>query len=181
MSAKSVSASVLLIPPDSPLFKNVFASTLEPLLSATTMLTRSAPYRYLMNYQETINEIQTTFGSVPGFFDGVPQDVLVQMWPIMKMYMMGQSKISPKNRELISLAVAATLKCPYCETFHRGAAQMHGATNEERAELGAIVGQVTFWSSVLHTMNYDMATFMKEFQAIGEHFAKKQAAMPRTT
>ncbi|MCI0557003.1 MAG: carboxymuconolactone decarboxylase family protein [Nitrososphaera sp.] len=129
-----------------------------------------------MNYQETRSEIERTFGSVPGFFNGVPQDVLVQMWPVMKTYILGQSKIPPKYREMIGLAVAATLKCPYCETFHRGSAKMYGATDEELAELGAIVGQVTFWSSVLHTMNYDMNTFMKEFQAMGEHLASHQQA-----
>lgn len=126
------------------------------------------------SYKETRQEIEQTFGSFPGFFSGVPQDVLVQMWPVMKTYIFGQTKIPPKYREMISLAVAATLKCPYCETFHRESSKMHGATNEELAELGAIVGQVTFWSSVLHTMNYDMSTFMKEFNAMGEHFAKKQ-------
>jgi len=128
-----------------------------------------------MSYESTKSEMEKTFGSLPGFFNGVPPDVLVQMWPIMKKYMLGQSAIPGKYRELISLAVAATLKCPYCETFHREAAKMNGATDDELAELGALVGQVTFWSSVLHTQNYDMNTFMKEFQAIGEHFAKQQA------
>ena len=128
-----------------------------------------------MSYEQTKSEMEKTFGFLPGFFNGVPQDVLVQMWPFMKKYMLGESKIPGKYREMISLAVAATLKCPYCETFHRGAAKMMGATDEELAELGALVGQVTFWSSVLHTQNYDMNTFMKEFQAIGEHFAKHQA------
>jgi AhpD family alkylhydroperoxidase len=128
-----------------------------------------------MSYEQTKSEMENTFGFFPGFFNGVPQDVLVQMWPIMKTYLFGQSKITGKYREMISLAVAATLKCPYCETFHRAAAKMNGATDEELAELGALVGQVTFWSSVLHTQNYDMNTFMKEFQAIGEHFAKQQA------
>jgi AhpD family alkylhydroperoxidase len=133
-----------------------------------------------MSYEQTRNEIEKTFGLIPGFMNGVPQDVLVQMWPIMKTYIFGQTRIPGKYREMISLAVAATLKCPYCETFHRTASKMNGATDEELAELGAIVGQVTFWSSVLHTMNYDMNTFMKEFQAMGEHFAKqhKAAAAP---
>jgi AhpD family alkylhydroperoxidase len=128
----------------------------------------------MSNYEEIRRDIEKTFGSIPGFFGGVPQDVLVQMWPMMKTYIFGQTKIPPKYREMISLAVAATLKCPYCETFHRGSAKMNGATDEELAELGAIVGQVTFWSSVLHTMNYDMDAFMKEFQAIGEYFSKQQ-------
>jgi AhpD family alkylhydroperoxidase len=134
----------------------------------------------VMNYQETRNEIEQTFGSVPGFFNGVPQDVLVQMWPVMKTYIFSQTRIPAKYREMISLAVAATLKCPYCETFHRAASKMNGATDEELAELGAIVGQVTFWSSVLHTLNYDMNTFMKEFQAMGEHFAKQHEASAPT-
>jgi AhpD family alkylhydroperoxidase len=148
-----------------------FGTNLENCLNETSLL-------FTLNdrdttYEQTRKEIETTFGSVPGFLNGVPQDVLVQMWPMMKTYIFGQSKIPPKYREMISLAVAATLKCPYCETFHRASSKMNGATDEELAELGAIVGQVTFWSSVLHTMNYDMDTFLKEFNSIGEHFAKQ--------
>jgi AhpD family alkylhydroperoxidase len=134
-----------------------------------------------MSYEQTRNEIEKTFGLIPGFINGVPQDVLVQMWPIMKTYIFGQTRIPGKYREMISLAVAATLKCPYCETFHRAASKMNGATDEELAELGAIVGQVTFWSSVFHTLNYDMNTFMKEFQAMGEHFAKQHEAASAPT
>ena len=53
---------------------------------------------------------------------------------------------------------------------------MYGATEEELKEVGTLVGQTTFWSSVLHAQNYDINTFMKEFQAIGEHLAKQAAA-----
>jgi AhpD family alkylhydroperoxidase len=137
------------------------------------MTSRYAMTEMIGSYEQTRREIETTFGSIPGFLNAVPEDVLVQMWPMMKKYMLGQSKIPSKYREMISLAVAATLKCPYCETFHRASAKMNGATDEELAELGAVVGQVTFWSSILHTLNYDMNTFMKEFNAMGEHFAKQ--------
>ena len=74
---------------------------------------------------------------------------------------------------MICLAVLATLRCPYSEIFHRGAAQMNGATEEELAEAAAITGQTTFWSHVLHAQHYDINTFMKEFQAIGEHVPRK--------
>jgi AhpD family alkylhydroperoxidase len=126
-----------------------------------------------MSYQETVSDMEEAFGIFPGFFKGVPQDVLVQMWPIMKRYILGESKIPPKYREMIGLAVAATLKCPYCEIFHKGAAQMHGATDEELAEVAAIAGQTTFWSNVLHAQHYDINTFTKEFQAMGEQLSKK--------
>ena len=127
-----------------------------------------------MSYQETVREMEKAFGIFPGFFKGVPQDVLVQMWPIMKRYILGESKIPPKYREMIGLAVAATLKCPYCEIFHKGAAQMHGATDEELTEVAAIAGQTTFWSNVLHAQHYDINTFTKEFQAMGEQLSKKR-------
>jgi len=127
-----------------------------------------------MSYQETVREIEEAFGSFPGFFKGIPQDVLMQMWPVMKRYILGESKIPPKYREMIGLAVAATLKCPYCEIFHKGTAQMNGATDEELAEVAAIAGQTTFWSAVLHAQHYDINTFTKEFQAMGEHLSKKR-------
>jgi AhpD family alkylhydroperoxidase len=127
-----------------------------------------------MSYQETLSDIEKEFGIVPGFLKGVPEDVLMQMWPVMKRYILEESRIPPKYREMIGLAVAATLKCPYCEIFHRGAAQMNGATDEELAEVAAIAGQTTFWSNVLHAQHYDINTFTKEFQAIGEHVSKKR-------
>lgn len=129
----------------------------------------------MSSYDQTVKDIETSFGSVPGFLKGVPQDVLVQMWPVMKTFILGQTKIPPKYREMIALASAATMKCPYCEAFHRGAAKMNGATDEELAEAATIIGQTTFWSSVLHSMHYDMGTFMKELQSIGDYLTKKTA------
>ena len=132
-----------------------------------------------MSYDQTRKDMEQTFGSFPGFFQGLPNDVMVQMWPVMKKYIFGQSVIPPKYREMIGLAVGATLKCPYCEAFHRGAAKMHGATDEELAEVGALVGQTAFWSAIMHAQHYDMNTFMKEFQAMGEHLSKRQQATAR--
>jgi AhpD family alkylhydroperoxidase len=133
-----------------------------------------------MSYDQTKSDMENTFGSLPGFFQAVPQDIMVHMWPIMKRYIFGQSAIPPKYREMIGLAVAATLKCPYCEAFHRGAAKMNGATDEELAEVGAITGQTAFWSSILHAQNYDLNVFMKEFQAMGEHLSKQPKAAATT-
>ena len=90
-----------------------------------TVINKRSMFTSHMSYQETVNDIEKEFGSFPGFLRGVPQDVLMHMWPIMKRYILGESKIPPKYREMIGLAVAATLKCPYCEIFHKGAAQMN--------------------------------------------------------
>ena len=106
-----------------------------------------------MDYQETRNDIEKTYGSIPGFFEAVPRDLLVQMWPAIKTYFLGQTKIPAKYRDMISLGVAIALKCSSCETFHNAAARMNGATDEELVELKSIVGQVSYWSSVERAMN----------------------------
>ena len=49
--------------------------------------------------------------------------------------------LGPKIRELISLAVAVTVRCDGCITVHAQAAARHGASREEIAEaLGVATG-----------------------------------------
>lgn len=128
-----------------------------------------------MNYEETIKEIENTFGIVPGFMKNTPKDILPQMWPLFKKYQMGESVIPQKYREMMMLAASAAAKCPYCQTYHREVSKMMwGATDEELNELAVIVGQTSFWSNVLHTQNYDLDTFAKELQQIGEHMTKNK-------
>ena len=127
-----------------------------------------------MSYQQIVKEIENTFGTVPEFFKNTPQDVLTQMWPIMKKYGMGESIIPQKYREMMALAAAASMRCPYCQTFHKESAKMFGASEEELNELAAIVAQTSFWSAILHTQNYDMNRFMKELQAMGEYVSKNK-------
>jgi AhpD family alkylhydroperoxidase len=105
-----------------------------------------------MSYQQTVKEIENTFGSVPEFFRNTPEDVLTQVWPIMKKYGMGESVIPQKYREMMALAAAATMKCPYCQTFHRESAKMFGASEAELNELAAIVAQTSFWSAIPRIM-----------------------------
>ena len=127
-----------------------------------------------MSYQQTVKEIENTFGSVPEFFKDTPQDVLTQMWSLMKKYELGDSVIPQKYREMRALATAAAMKCPYCQTFHKEVAKMYGASEAELNELAVIVAQTSFWSAILHTQNYDMNKFVQELQAIGVHMSKKK-------
>lgn len=121
------------------------------------------------NYQETLTDIEDTLGFVPGFMEAVPEDSLVHEWPVFKQYGLGESVIPPKYRELIELAVAATQKCPYCEAFHRAAAALNGATEDELAETGVLASLTTRWSAMIHTQQYDYDTFVAEVHQIGAH------------
>jgi AhpD family alkylhydroperoxidase len=127
-----------------------------------------------MSYEETLREIEQTFGFVPDFFKNTPKDVMTQMWPVFRKYQLGQSIIPPKYREMMMLASSAAAKCPYCELYHREVSKMLGATEEELAELAVLVASTGFWSSVLHTMHYDKAKFADELKRAGEYMAKKQ-------
>ena len=60
-----------------------------------------------MSYEETVKDIQKTFGIFPGFFKNTPKDVLPQMWPLFKKYQIGESIIPKKYREMMMLASAA--------------------------------------------------------------------------
>ncbi len=123
-------------------------------------------------YENTLEDIKKSFGFVPGFMKGLPQDVLIHDWPLMKKYTLEETKIPAKYRELMGLAIAANIKCPYCQLFHKSPAQMMGATPEEFAEIAFLASYTSRWSSMIHAQHYDYDTFAKETQEIGEYLSK---------
>ena len=128
-----------------------------------------------MSYEETIKDIENTFGSVPGFMKNTPTDILTQLWPLFKKYQLGESIIPRKYREMMMLAAAAAVKCPYCQTYHKEVSKMWGVSSEELNELAAVVALTAFWSNVLHTQNYEYDTFAKELKQMGEYMTKNKS------
>ncbi len=123
-------------------------------------------------YEDTVKDIQKTLGIVPGFMKALPRDALVNEWPNFKKYQLEDSLIPGKYRELIGLAVAANIKCPYCQLFHTGAAKMNGATDAELAELAMVASMTSRWSAIIHAQHYDYETFVKETEQIGAHLQR---------
>jgi AhpD family alkylhydroperoxidase len=124
------------------------------------------------NYQDTLEDIERTLGTVPGFMKALPEDVLINDWALMKRYQFGESEIPAKYREMMGLAIAANLKCPYCQAMHLGMAKGYGATDEELSELAFLASFTSRWSAMLHAQNYDLDTFLDEAGKIGEHVNK---------
>jgi AhpD family alkylhydroperoxidase len=122
--------------------------------------------------KEIYEDIEKTLGIVPGFMKALPDDVLINEWPSFKKYVLGESQIPAKYRELIGLAVAANIKCPYCQLFHKSAAKLHGATDSELSELAFLASFSSRWSAMIHAQHYDYATFEKETHQIGAHLKK---------
>jgi AhpD family alkylhydroperoxidase len=123
-------------------------------------------------YEDTLKDIKQTFGIVPGFMKAIPKDVLMQDWPLMKKYQLGESKIPAKYREFIGLAISANIKCPYCSLMHTAMAVGNGATDDEIAEVAFLASYTARWSAMLHALQYNYDTFTKEVHQISEH-AKK--------
>lgn len=124
-------------------------------------------------YRETREKIQETLGIFPGFFEGIPEDDVVREWPGFERYVLGESEIPAKYRELMGLAVAANIKCPYCQHFHASAAKLHGATDAELEETAALASMTARWSAMLHAQGYDLDTFEAETEQIGEHLQEQ--------
>lgn len=126
----------------------------------------------MKEYEDTLKDIETSLGIVPDFMKALPEDVLMADWPLMKKYVLGESKIPGKYREMIALAVAANLKCPYCELFHTGGAHLHGASDDELKEVYFLASFTTRWSAMIHAQHYDYEKFAEEFAKIGKHLSK---------
>jgi len=123
-------------------------------------------------YENTLKDIEKTLGMVPGFMKAIPKDVLIQDWPLMKKYQAGESAIPAKYRDFIGLAIAANIKCPYCALMHTAMATLKGATDKEMAEVAFLASYTSRWSAMLHALQYDMDTYMKEVRRIGEYVQK---------
>ena len=61
------------------------------------------------------------------------------------------SLLGPKIRELISLAVAVTVRCDGCITVHTEAAARHGATREKIAEALAVATAVNAGAALVYS------------------------------
>jgi AhpD family alkylhydroperoxidase len=58
--------------------------------------------------------------------------------------------IPRKYRELIAIAVAATIQCPYCLEAHAKAAKAAGASREEVAEAALVAAALRAGGAVTH-------------------------------
>ena len=124
-------------------------------------------------YENALDDIKKTMGIVLDQFTAIPHDALPHEWAEMKKFTFSETKIPAKYRELMGLAVASAIHCPYCIHFHTGAARMHGATDDEIAETAFLTRFTTGWSAILHAANIDFDKFKKQFAQVEEHLSKQ--------
>ena len=120
-------------------------------------------------YDDTMTDIEDTLGTVPGYLSALPEQELVNEWPNLKRLMFGETNLDPKTREFVGLAVAAAIGCEFCRHFHKGAAQLHGATEEELAELSFLASYTPRYSALIQAQDYDIDLFKQEVEEIATH------------
>jgi len=99
--------------------------------------------------EEWLKIIEREYGKVPLIFQrmGERPEVLISHL-LYKSSVAETSSLDPKYVELISMAVGAALKCPYCTSYHMQAAARMGATRDEILEVILLSGMIAN-SSVL--------------------------------
>ena len=122
--------------------------------------------------QQTREDIKKTLGFVPGFFDDFKWDDMAfgGGWEIFKKFELGETNIPPKYKHMIALATAAAIKCPYCTSFHKAAAELFGATETELQEAAYTSSLVGYFSNYLHGRRYPLEKFDKELNQIVGNF-----------
>ena len=130
-------------------------------------------YAQDMSYENAKKEIEEEFGMFPTMFEVFPEHALAGAWENFKQLNSPESKIPPKYRELLQLAVAAQIPCDYCIYFHTASAKAYGATEEEIQEALAHGAQTRYWSMILQGNQIEFEKFKTEFDSMMEHMASK--------
>jgi AhpD family alkylhydroperoxidase len=133
-----------------------------------------------MSRQEIYKEIEGMCGMVPEQFKVLTDEALGPSWELFKRYQMSEDTlIPPKYKQLIGLAVAGAIRCPYCTLFHSEAAKLMGATTAEIEEVSMLAKETAGWSTYLNTLRLDYERFKDEVSRIVEFI--KSASLKRGT
>lgn len=131
------------------------------------------------DHASAVRDIEQTLGSVPTFFKRFPQPALAGAWLEFKTIQLNpQTKVPPKYKELIGLAVAAQVPCRYCAYFHAEAAKQNGATQPELDEAIAIAASTRHWSTFINGMQIDEKAFRKEADEMFRHLQRTSKVAP---
>jgi len=130
--------------------------------------------------KDVLAEAANILGKVPGFLDVVPDDLLGPRWQEWRLLQLEDTKVPPKYKQLIMLAVSTYAKCRYCVEFHSEMAKLFGASEEEIVETACLTGNTALWSNFLTGIRYDFETFKDEVHSACEHARQEKASTTAT-
>ena len=124
--------------------------------------------------EEILQEVERTLGIVPTFMKELEFDpvALEHSWELVKKFILGESQIPAKYRELMGVAVSAALHCRFCVTFHSAVAKLFGATDEEIKEAAFLAKHTAGWSAFVDGRLADIEQLKEELAKIAEHMSE---------
>jgi AhpD family alkylhydroperoxidase len=125
----------------------------------------------------TQREIEEMLGQVPNWMDSIAEPASEHSWGLFRDLGLGEeTELSPREKALIGVGVAAATSCPYCTYFHTEEARLSGATDEELEETVNLAADTKYFSTILHGNEIDLAGFKTETDEIVTHIEEQQAA-----
>jgi hypothetical protein len=65
-----------------------------------------------MARQEILDQVEQSFGLVPGFMDGMPDPVLEQYWTTLG-WVLSDTALSARDKALVAFGAATAIHCAY--------------------------------------------------------------------
>jgi AhpD family alkylhydroperoxidase len=125
------------------------------------------PAEALVDGQSAVRDITATLGFAPEFLKRFPEAGRAGAWRTMKEVQMSpNTAISPKNKELIGLAVASQVPCKFCVIAHTEFAKLSGASDAEINEAIGMAALTRHMSTVLNGMQTDQAVFSRDLSRL---------------
>jgi AhpD family alkylhydroperoxidase len=109
-------------------------------------------------YREMRQRLRTTLSSL----DRIPDEFIDSEWDLFKRLALGETLIPHRYKELIGVAVAATIRCPYSIVLHSEMAAARGATDAEVTEAVLHARLVSGWSLYRSGLQEDCGRFADE-------------------
>ncbi|MEK7357097.1 MAG: carboxymuconolactone decarboxylase family protein [Bdellovibrionota bacterium] len=136
--------------------------------AATSSSTAEVPRPTVVSSaDEVYREAKKMWGFVPEFIAKYPKQGITGAWNEYNGIMFDPaSKLTMKDRSLISLAVASQIPCAYCVTMDKTELRSHGATEAEINEAIAMAAATRHWSTVLNGSMMDERAFRSEVDGI---------------
>ena len=98
-----------------------------------------------MTREEIFAEMEETFGVVPSTVRHMPDEFLEHEWHLWKRLRMTETAIPAKEKELISLGIAAANRDWHSCMLHTEFAKVFGATEEQIREVAYLAKQGVGW------------------------------------
>lgn len=124
---------------------------------------------------KTRKQIEESCGRVPSWIENLAEPAADHSWALVRDLEFGETDLSPREKALIGVGVAAAIGCQYCVHFHTADARMQDATEAEIAEAANLAGVTKYFSTILHGAEVDMDDFVAETSAMVEHIEAQQA------